>query len=103
MSKCWSKPASWRSSFREFYAEKDFEKCDRLLSLAENRATWLAGDKGPKPGPLKDPEASERLQVRGFVSAVDGSAQPVGLINCTEQRPFRCEEDTDVCVVAWSR
>ena len=66
--------------FREFYAEKDFEKCDRLLSLAEKRAAWLTGDKGPKPGPLKDPEAGERLQVRGFVSAVDGSAQPVGLI-----------------------
>lgn len=66
--------------FREFYSEKDFEKCDRLLSLAEKRAEWLAGSIGQKPGTLKAPEAAERLQVRGYISAVDGSAQPVGLI-----------------------
>ena len=66
--------------FREFYVEKDFDKCDRLLDLAEKRVAWLSSGTGSKPGPLKDPEASARLQVRGFVSAVDGSAQPIGLV-----------------------
>lgn len=66
--------------FHEFYTEKDFEKCDRLLTLAEKRAEWLPSGSGQKTGPLKSPEASERLQVRGYLSAVDGSAQPVGLI-----------------------
>lgn len=66
--------------FREFYSEKDFEKCDRLLSLAEKRAEWLDGSSGQKPGPLKSPEGTARLQVRGYLSAVDGSAQPIGLI-----------------------
>ncbi len=65
--------------FREFYQEKDFDKCDNLLTLAEKRVAWLTAASG-KPGPLKDPEAKERLQVRGYKSIVDGSAQPVGLI-----------------------
>lgn len=66
--------------FREFYSEKDFDKCDKLLTLAESRVAWLTDEKVQKPMPLKAPEAAQELQVRGYVSAVDGSAQPVGLI-----------------------
>ncbi|MCC6508863.1 MAG: prolyl oligopeptidase family serine peptidase [Pirellulaceae bacterium] len=70
--------------FREFYQEKDFAKCDRLLTMAEQRVAWLpnklADPTQPRSGPLPGVEGEKRLQVRGFISRVDGSAQPVGLI-----------------------
>ncbi|MFO1065076.1 MAG: prolyl oligopeptidase family serine peptidase [Pirellulales bacterium] len=57
---------------RELYNEKDFAKVDRLLKLAESR---LSGQATP-------PESKKgvRLDVRGFVSKIDESVQPVGLI-----------------------
>ncbi len=36
--------------FREFYSEKDFDKCDKLLALAEQRAAWLSDVPGPAKG-----------------------------------------------------
>jgi predicted esterase len=58
--------------FSEFYQEKDFPKCDRLLKLAEQRVEQLGVDAAW----IRD----SGLQVRGFQSKVDGSVQPVGLI-----------------------
>lgn len=79
--------------FREFYVEKDFVKCDRLLALAELRLDQLekhsgnAGQSRWQPDwasaiakATKQHGATGSLQIRGFRSRVDGSVQPVGLI-----------------------
>ncbi len=69
--------------YREFYTEKDFAKCDRLLALAEQRMQWpeLKQRKSSSAQyDLPGTEGQQRLQARGFTSAVDGSSQPIGLI-----------------------
>ncbi len=53
----------------------------RALADASRDTIRLAQRKNVgNPGPLKGPEGAERLQVRGFISAIDGSAQPIGLV-----------------------
>ncbi|GAB5403808.1 MAG: prolyl oligopeptidase family serine peptidase [Aureliella sp.] len=57
---------------REFYKKGDFEKLDRILALAEQRAEKIGaggGEFSPEQG----------LGVRGFESKVDGSYQPIGI------------------------
>lgn len=61
--------------FRELYSEKDFDKVDRLLTLAEERLAAIGTSKAESDWPR---EAGR--QVRGFRSQVDGSVQPVGLV-----------------------
>ncbi len=75
------KACRWAIQFREFYSEKDFAKCDRLIDLARSRMNWLTTTSQPiGAGSLPDPDGQQRLQVRGFVSEVDGSTQPIGLV-----------------------
>ncbi len=59
--------------FRELYQAKDTAKVDRLIKLAQGRLAQLrsTGIDWTKDG---------ARQVRGFTSAVDGSAQPLGLV-----------------------
>lgn len=58
---------------RELYQEKDFAKVDRLLGLAAERLVSVGH---------QEPEWQKPAgrQVRGFISAVDGSPQPLGLV-----------------------
>jgi predicted esterase len=56
----------------EFYGPKDTEKADELLALAQTRVAEL---KEHRPTWLKQ----TGTLARGFVSAIDGSAQPIGL------------------------
>lgn len=58
--------------FQEFYQPRDFAKMDRLLELAHARTQQLATQ--------TDWQSDVGRQIRGFLSAVDGSPQPVGLI-----------------------
>jgi dienelactone hydrolase len=56
----------------EFYTPKDLEKAQELLQLAQSRLAELRADKASwtkQTGPV----------VRGFISAIDGSPQPIGL------------------------
>jgi dienelactone hydrolase len=69
-----AKACRYALDHREFYSEKDFDKVDRLLSLAEGRLGSLSSGENP-PWTKAD-----GLVVRGFQSKVDGSPQPVGLI-----------------------
>ncbi len=66
------KACKFAIEFREFYSEKDFAKCDRLLDLAEQRLKEL-------PSSAPSWTRATGLQVRGFQSAIDGSVQPIGL------------------------
>ena len=59
--------------FRELYQPKDANKVDRLIKLAQARLEQL------RTTGLDWSKDSAR-QVRGFISAVDGSAQPLGLV-----------------------
>ena len=68
-----SKACRLAIEFRELYQAKDVAKVDRLLKLATSRLDQLKG------GGIDWSKDKER-QVRGFTSAVDGSAQPLGLI-----------------------
>ena len=65
---------------REFYQEKDFAKCDRLLKLAE--ATELEPNvaNAESANASRGLSATPALSVRGFQSKIDGSVQPVGVI-----------------------
>ena len=56
----------------EFYTPKDVEKAKELLRLAKSRLAELRADKASwtkQTGPV----------VRGFISSIDGSPQPIGL------------------------
>ena len=59
--------------FRELYQDKDAAKVDRLIKLAQSRLDQF------KSGGIDWTKDTKR-QVRGFTSAVDGSAQPLGLV-----------------------
>ncbi len=56
----------------EFYAAKDVQKADRLLSEATTRLAQLKSDRTPW-------HRQSGLVVRGYRSMVDGSVQPYGL------------------------
>ena len=58
---------------REFYFEKDFAKADWALDQANQRLDDL--ENGKKPW-----ERATGLVVQGYHSAIDGSAQPYGLV-----------------------
>ncbi len=66
------KACKFAIEFREFYSEKDFSKCDRLLELADQRLKELQSS---APSWTR----ATGLQVRGFQSVIDGSVQPIGL------------------------
>lgn len=57
----------------EFWNAKDFAKADKLLAAAEERLTALEAGQVPW-------RTAKGLVVRGFVSRIDGSAQPYGLV-----------------------
>lgn len=57
----------------EFYGPKDFAKADNLLKHARERIEKLAAQQTPW-------QDARGLVVRGFVSRVDGSVQPYGLV-----------------------
>ncbi len=59
--------------FNELYQPQDFAKVDRLLQLAEQRLQALT------EGQAAWAQADGR-QIRGFVSGVGGSVQPLGMI-----------------------
>ncbi len=61
---------------REFYKKTDFGKVDQLLELAKTRIESLSSGKTDWTG-------MEGLQVRGFRSEIDDSAQPIGLVHPT--------------------
>ena len=61
---------------QEFYKKTDFGKVDQLLELARTRVDSLSNGKATWT-------EIEGLQVRGFRSAVDDSAQPIGLVHPT--------------------
>lgn len=59
--------------YNEFYSPKEFDAAKKLLALGAERAKELAEGRSPwleKPG----------LVVRGYVSKIDGSVQPYGLV-----------------------
>ena len=66
--------------FRELYQAKDAAKVDRLIKLAQGRLEQLrtTGIDWSEAG--LDGAKNSARQVRGFTSAVDGSAQPLGLV-----------------------
>jgi pimeloyl-ACP methyl ester carboxylesterase len=57
----------------EFFAPADLDRADRLLALGAERAAQLA--KGEAPW-----ATATGLVVRGYVSKIDGSVQPYGLV-----------------------
>ncbi len=69
-----TKACRYAIEFRELYVDRDFKKVDRLLDLATQRLTELAQ---PTAASWR---TTTGLQVRGFKSRVDDSAQPVGVI-----------------------
>ncbi|MCA9129286.1 MAG: prolyl oligopeptidase family serine peptidase [Planctomycetales bacterium] len=83
-----TKACRYAIQLREFYRESDFDKIDRLLTLAEQRVAAL---KAGAPMWHRTPGR----QVRGFRSDVDGSVQPVGLIVPAEMR------ETQVPLYVW--
>lgn len=68
-----SKACRLAIEFRELYQDKDAAKVDRLIKLAQSRLDQF------KSGGIDWTQDTKR-QVRGFISEVDGSAQPLGLI-----------------------
>ena len=56
----------------EFYTPKDVEKAKELLQLAESRLAELRANKASWT-------KQTGLVARGFISAIDGSPQPIGL------------------------
>ena len=68
-----SKACRFGIEFRELYQDKDSAKIERLIKLARSRLEQLqSGNIAWQKDTLR--------QVRGFTSAVDGSAQPLGLV-----------------------
>ncbi len=68
-----SKACRLAIEFRELYQAKDAAKVDRLIKLAQARLEQLQTTE-------IDWSKDSARQVRGFISAVDGSAQPLGLV-----------------------
>lgn len=68
-----TKACKFAIEFRELYQDKDAAKVNRLIKLAQSRLEQL------KSGGIDWSKDTQR-QVRGFTSAVDGSAQPLGLV-----------------------
>ena len=68
-----SKACRFAIEFRELYQDKDTAKIDRLIKLALWRLEQLKAE-------ILDWSKDSGRQVRGFISAVDGSAQPLGLV-----------------------
>ena len=67
-----SKACRFAIEYRELYQEKDSAKVDRLIKLAQSRLEQFTRSN-------IDWSKDSARQVRGFTSAVDGSAQPLGL------------------------
>lgn len=68
-----TKACRFAIEFRELYQAQDAAKVDRLIKLAHLRFEQI------KTGSIDWSKDTAR-QVRGFTSAVDGSAQPLGLV-----------------------
>ena len=64
---------------REFFSERDIPKADRLLEAGQRRAEQLLGGLAPWT-------QQSGLVVRGYVSRLDGSVQPYGLVVPTSYR-----------------
>ncbi|QDV27273.1 Putative esterase [Aureliella helgolandensis] len=67
------KACRYALDIHELYQTKDFAKVDRLVDLAAERLTAIEAGQSPWA-------TGSGLQVRGFTSAIDGSAQPLGLV-----------------------
>lgn len=60
-------------AYQEFFSEKEVEKARELLKLGRERATALSKDRA-------NWARDSGLVVRGYVSRIDGSVQPYGLV-----------------------
>lgn len=60
-------------TYQEFFADNEVEKARELLKLGKERATAAISKKPTWPG-------QSGLVVRGYVSKIDGSVQPYGLV-----------------------
>jgi hypothetical protein len=58
---------------RIFYSKKEFEVAKKLLEMGKERLEQLSNGKTPW-------ESQTGLVVRGYVSKIDGSLQPYGLV-----------------------
>jgi dienelactone hydrolase len=66
--------------FDEFFDPKEFASAGKLLEVGEERAAQLAAGKPAWP-------TATGLVVRGYVSELDGSVQPYGMVVPTSWRP----------------
>src|ERR1035438_169480 len=76
--------------YREFFAANEIAKAKVLLQEGEDRATQLAQGQAPWA-------TSTGLVVRGYVSKIDGSVQPYGLVvppSYSATAPHRWRLDT---------
>jgi hypothetical protein len=71
--KIFHKAADWALTYDEFYRTNEFDLARRLLEQGLDRAKALRGGKAPWMN-------ATGLVVRGFVSRIDGSIQPYGLV-----------------------
>lgn len=69
----YAKAVRYALKFREFYSPKDLAKAERALEIANQRVNDLAAGRTPWT-------TARGLVVRGYVSRIDGSPQPYGLV-----------------------
>jgi hypothetical protein len=74
------KAVQWALRYNEFFEPKQVEVARKLLALGRQRAAEL---KAGKPGWLDD----TGLVVRGYVSKIDGSVQPYGMVVPDDWKP----------------
>lgn len=74
------KAVDWALRYNEFFEPKQVEVARKLLSLGQQRAAEL---KAGQPGWLDD----TGLVVRGYVSKIDGSVQPYGMVIPEDWKP----------------
>lgn len=74
------KAVAWALRYNEFFEPKQVEVARKLLALGQQRAAEL---KAGAPGWLDD----TGLVVRGYVSKIDGSVQPYGMVIPEDWKP----------------
>lgn len=78
------KAVDWALRYNEFFEAKQFDVAKKLLDLGTQRALEL---KAGQPGWLDD----TGLVVRGYLSKVDGSVQPYGMVIPDDWKPGEAE------------
>jgi hypothetical protein len=74
------KAVDWALRYDEFFDEREFATARRLLQRGQERARQLGDGQAPWT-------AATGLVVRGYVSRIDGSVQPYGLVVPDTYRP----------------